>query len=262
MTRMPTEARRRLGAKLLLIRDSKGLTLEELAEVLGYASRGNFSNFESGKVIPSAAVLAAYSERMGADPKELGDLRAAALAERNLERRAAAEANQQLNRGAEAEAPGAARDSVESPDDDRPGEVAGWGRKKLHGGFPADHSRGDDDGNEARRSYRRRVVMGVVAVATALAIVSFGVFAQRSSRDRQGVGRAGGSVPGLEEDGRNKSPLKGATVVGMASTPSGRGYWLAAADGKSFSFGDAQDFGSRAGQHLRAPLVLCLGFRW
>jgi len=33
-------------------------------------------------------------------------------------------------------------------------------------------------------------------------------------------------------------------VVGMASTPSGSGYWLVASDGGIFSFGDARFFGS------------------
>jgi hypothetical protein len=36
-------------------------------------------------------------------------------------------------------------------------------------------------------------------------------------------------------------------VVGMASTPSGKGYWLVAADGGIFTFGDARYFGSTGG---------------
>ena len=39
------------------------------------------------------------------------------------------------------------------------------------------------------------------------------------------------------------TPL-GAPIVGMASTPSGDGYWLVAADGGVFTFGDAAFFGS------------------
>ncbi|MGH9034874.1 MAG: hypothetical protein ACRD0O_03855, partial [Acidimicrobiia bacterium] len=38
--------------------------------------------------------------------------------------------------------------------------------------------------------------------------------------------------------GRVEGPLN-QPVVGMAATPSGRGYWLAAADGGVFAFGDA-----------------------
>jgi hypothetical protein len=32
-------------------------------------------------------------------------------------------------------------------------------------------------------------------------------------------------------------------VVGLAATPTGRGYWLAAADGAVWAFGDAVDHG-------------------
>ncbi|EQD80481.1 hypothetical protein B1A_00847 [mine drainage metagenome] len=33
-------------------------------------------------------------------------------------------------------------------------------------------------------------------------------------------------------------------VVGMAATPDGKGYWMVAADGGIFSFGDAAFYGS------------------
>ncbi len=46
-----------------------------------------------------------------------------------------------------------------------------------------------------------------------------------------------------------------ARVVGMAMTPDGNGYWLVAADGGVFTFGDAGFFGSMAGQHLAGPVV-------
>ncbi len=41
----------------------------------------------------------------------------------------------------------------------------------------------------------------------------------------------------------------------MASTPDGKGYWLAAADGGIFSFGDAGFFGSSGSIHLNQPVV-------
>ena len=44
-------------------------------------------------------------------------------------------------------------------------------------------------------------------------------------------------------------------VVGMASTPDGKGYWLAAADGGVFSFGDAQFHGSMGNARLNSPVV-------
>jgi hypothetical protein len=44
-------------------------------------------------------------------------------------------------------------------------------------------------------------------------------------------------------------------VVGIASTKDGRGYWLAAADGGIFTFGNAHYFGSLAGRRLDQPIV-------
>jgi hypothetical protein len=44
-------------------------------------------------------------------------------------------------------------------------------------------------------------------------------------------------------------------IVGMASTPDGKGYWLVASDGGVFAFGDAGFFGSMAGRALNKPVV-------
>jgi hypothetical protein len=41
----------------------------------------------------------------------------------------------------------------------------------------------------------------------------------------------------------------------MAGTPSGGGYWLVAADGGIFSFGDAQFHGSTGSLTLNKPIV-------
>jgi len=41
----------------------------------------------------------------------------------------------------------------------------------------------------------------------------------------------------------------------MAPTPDGHGYWLVAADGGVFSFGDAGFYGSMGGKKLDAPVV-------
>jgi len=41
----------------------------------------------------------------------------------------------------------------------------------------------------------------------------------------------------------------------MAATPSGKGYWLVAADGGVFSFGDAGFHGSEGGKPLDKPVV-------
>jgi hypothetical protein len=44
-------------------------------------------------------------------------------------------------------------------------------------------------------------------------------------------------------------------VVGMATTPDGRGYWLVASDGGIFAYGDARFYGSTGGDHLNEPIV-------
>ncbi len=41
----------------------------------------------------------------------------------------------------------------------------------------------------------------------------------------------------------------------MATTPDGKGYWVADADGSIVAFGDAQSFGSEAGKSLTDPIV-------
>ena len=44
-------------------------------------------------------------------------------------------------------------------------------------------------------------------------------------------------------------------VVGMAATPTGRGYWEVASDGGIFAYGDARFYGSAGGTRLNAPVV-------
>src|SRR5256885_16089325 len=44
-------------------------------------------------------------------------------------------------------------------------------------------------------------------------------------------------------------------IVGMASTPSGNGYYEGATDGGIFSFGDARFFGSTGAIQLNQPIV-------
>ena len=43
--------------------------------------------------------------------------------------------------------------------------------------------------------------------------------------------------------------------MGIAATPDGKGYWLVAADGGVFAFGDAGFYGSTGGKKLNAPIV-------
>jgi len=44
-------------------------------------------------------------------------------------------------------------------------------------------------------------------------------------------------------------------IVGMAATPTGKGYWLVAADGGIFAFGDAAFQGSMGAHPLDRPIV-------
>ncbi len=46
-----------------------------------------------------------------------------------------------------------------------------------------------------------------------------------------------------------------APIVGMASTPDGKGYWLVGADGSVYAYGDAHSYGSAAGINLYGPIV-------
>ena len=44
-------------------------------------------------------------------------------------------------------------------------------------------------------------------------------------------------------------------IVGIAATSSGNGYWLVGSNGAVYSYGDARNFGSLAGDALNAPIV-------
>ncbi len=54
---------------------------------------------------------------------------------------------------------------------------------------------------------------------------------------------------------RSAGVVSAGRLVGMAASPSGRGYWLAAADGGVFTYGDAAFHGSAGGLRLAAPVV-------
>ncbi len=67
-------------------------------------------------------------------------------------------------------------------------------------------------------------------------------------------GSAGQLNPLLPPGGSNSLDLV-QPIVAMAATPDGEGYWLVAADGGVFSFGDAPYEGSTGGLVLVAPIV-------
>jgi len=62
-------------------------------------------------------------------------------------------------------------------------------------------------------------------------------------------------VGGAPELGPTTGMRLNADLVSIAATPSGRGYWVAAADGGVFAFCDARFAGSIAGRGLAAPIV-------
>ena len=47
----------------------------------------------------------------------------------------------------------------------------------------------------------------------------------------------------------------GGSIVGIATTWDGRGYYLAGSDGSVYTFGDAQYYGSESGQPMSAPIA-------
>ena len=55
--------------------------------------------------------------------------------------------------------------------------------------------------------------------------------------------------------GTTSSAVPAGTVVGIAATASGNGYWLASSDGSVLAFGDAPSLGSVTGTTLRHPVV-------
>jgi hypothetical protein len=67
---------------------------------------------------------------------------------------------------------------------------------------------------------------------------------------RSGLVTAAGDAPSFPGFARDR-----AGIVGIATLPDGKGYWLAGADGRVFAFGAARQFGSMGGHHLNRPIV-------
>jgi hypothetical protein len=66
-----------------------------------------------------------------------------------------------------------------------------------------------------------------------------------------GSGRSFGNAPFLD----TALPHLSAPLTGLAIDGSTDGYWLVAADGGVFSYGDASFYGSMGGHHLSGPVV-------
>jgi hypothetical protein len=92
----------------------------------------------------------------------------------------------------------------------------------------------------------RRARISIVGVLIAVLLGVFAVMSGSAAPSGAGAASYLGSVA--------LSPIR-RPITGMAPTPSGHGYWLAADDGGVFSFGDARFYGSTGGIHLNRPIV-------
>ena len=109
------------------------------------------------------------------------------------------------------------------------------------------------------RAGAHRVALTLVALVALLAAalpaaVVVGVLGARPAGAAGPVANstvAFGSTP----VGSNALGAANAGVVGMTATPGGEGYWLVAADGGVFTFGDAGFWGSTGSLRLNAPVV-------
>ena len=86
----------------------------------------------------------------------------------------------------------------------------------------------------------------LLAVSVALGMVAAFPLIDRTAPPAGAVAKFYGSTGALTLN---------APIVGMAATPTGKGYWLVASDGGIFAFGDARFFGSAGGAAHPAPIV-------
>ena len=105
---------------------------------------------------------------------------------------------------------------------------------------------------------RRRVAQ---VASAAILIASAGSLAFTSSTSAAGttpkvVGTTADTYNAPRQAGTLNGPLAlNKPIVGMATTPDGKGYWLVASDGGVFTFGDAAYYGSMGGTRLNKPIV-------
>ncbi len=102
---------------------------------------------------------------------------------------------------------------------------------------------------------RAETVAALPQIITELSAEGYSFVSVCGGRAPQGPQRSavygfGQSTPRAPSSILSKVPL-----VGMATDPSQSGYWLVAADGGVFSFGDAGFFGSTGGGSLNQPIV-------
>jgi hypothetical protein len=110
-----------------------------------------------------------------------------------------------------------------------------------------------------RRSRRPAIAsIGLVTAAFAVLLAGGALFSGASGVTAAALDplantvRATGGAPDL---GASPGLQLNENLVGIAATPTGRGYWAVASDGGIFTFGDAGFHGSLAGRPLAAPIV-------
>jgi hypothetical protein len=110
------------------------------------------------------------------------------------------------------------------------------------------------------RASRRSAFSAVALLGAALALLlAGGGLLSRAGGSTSAIvdplANAVRAVGGAPELGPSTGMRLNADLVSIAATPSGRGYWVTAADGGVFAFGDARFAGSIAGRPLAAPIV-------
>jgi hypothetical protein len=110
-----------------------------------------------------------------------------------------------------------------------------------------------------RRASRRAAFSSFALVGAAMAVLLAGgaMFSGASGAPNANdplanTVRAVGAAPAL---GPATGLALNENLVGIAATPSGRGYWTVAGDGGVFTFGDARFFGSLGNLALNRPIV-------
>jgi hypothetical protein len=93
-------------------------------------------------------------------------------------------------------------------------------------------------------------VVASCLVVVALALTGVGVSGTPGAADSTGSTSGVHPLVTPHSDSQSNQP-----IVGMAATPTGRGYWQVASDGGVFSFGDAAFHGSTGNIALNRPIV-------
>jgi hypothetical protein len=79
---------------------------------------------------------------------------------------------------------------------------------------------------------------------------------QRTTMAPSGVARDDDDAPFLGSPALpSNARVPSLSIVGMAATPDGKGYWLVNASGRIYQFGDAGSFGGTAVRTLNKPIV-------